>query len=93
MTSLFVVAYDVADDGRRLQLRKVLEGFGVAVQRSVFECYLDERKLQNLLRRVRRIAKEGEDSVRVYRLCSSCAAQALVLGVGHLTELPSVYIV
>ena len=93
MTSLYVVAYDVADDARRLRLRKELEGFGVAVQRSVFECYLDDGKLQRLLRRVKRVVREGEDSVRVYKLCSSCAAQVVVLGVGHLSEPPSVYIV
>ena len=35
-----VVAYDVADDRRRLRIMKMMQGHGEHVQESVFECDL-----------------------------------------------------
>ena len=71
--SLLVVAYDVADDRRRVRLHTVLLGFGQPVQESVFECVVDDRQTRDLKRRIRRTIRPG-DKVRYYRLCGECAA-------------------
>ncbi|MCS7289335.1 MAG: CRISPR-associated endonuclease Cas2 [Roseiflexus sp.] len=84
---LYVIAYDIPDDARRLKLAKVLEGFGQRVQRSVFECDLTEREYRALLKKVERVIKLDEgDSVRIYRLCSACATNVEVKGEGLPVE-------
>lgn len=36
----YVVVYDVTDDAERARVAKIVEGFGVRVQKSAFECVL-----------------------------------------------------
>src|SRR5688572_33242493 len=52
-----VVAYDVADDGRRERVARVLEDYGVRVQYSVFECVLGRAQY----RQFRRVLAERID--------------------------------
>ena len=68
-----LVAYDVATDtaAGRQRLRRVAqvcEAHGQRVQKSVFECQLDEAQLVQLISRLRREMSELEDSLRIYRL-------------------------
>lgn len=72
---LVVVAYDIADDRRRMRLRTRLLGFGNPVQESVFECEVDEPALRRMRRHIVRIVRPGIDRVRLYRLCVGCAAR------------------
>lgn len=48
----YVVVYDISDDNERRKVDKVLKGFGFRVQKSVFECKLDEKVKERLLRRL-----------------------------------------
>ena len=41
-----LVSYDISDDKRRRKVCKILEGYGYRVQYSVFECDLDDKKIQ-----------------------------------------------
>ncbi|ABU58073.1 MULTISPECIES: CRISPR-associated endonuclease Cas2 [Roseiflexus] len=84
---LYVIAYDIPDDARRLKLANVLEGFGQRVQRSVFECDLTEREYRALIKKVERVVNLNEgDSVRIYRLCGACVANVDVRGEGPPVE-------
>jgi CRISPR-associated protein Cas2 len=73
---LLVVAYDVADDRRRIRLHTLLLGWGTPVQESVFECVVDERQARTLKERVRRAIRSGEDRINFYPLCAACAVKA-----------------
>ncbi len=77
----YVITYDVEDDRLRNRIAKVLEGTGFRVQKSVFECMLDGRELDRLVRRLGRLVEgsTGAD-VRVYRVCASCFAASFGLG-------------
>ncbi|MFN3477430.1 MAG: CRISPR-associated endonuclease Cas2 [Candidatus Methylomirabilales bacterium] len=88
-----IVAYDIADDGRRLRVATTLKDYGERVQRSVFECLLDERKLQSLIREVTPLIELEEDSIRLYRLCEGCRKVIQVYGQGVVTEDQDVFIV
>ena len=70
--ALVVVAYDIPHDRRRTRLHTLLLGFGEPVQRSVFECDLDDASLRRLRTRIARMVRPG-DSVRLYPLCAACA--------------------
>jgi CRISPR-associated protein Cas2 len=68
-----IVAYDVRTDeakGRK-RLRRVAQvckDFGQRVQKSVFECQVDEMKYEELRRRLLREINDEEDNLRLYRL-------------------------
>lgn len=68
-----LVTYDVSTEtteGRR-RLRKVAEvclAYGQRVQKSVFECSLNEMQFEQLRQRLLQCINEQEDSLRVYRM-------------------------
>lgn len=68
-----LVAYDVSTEsaaGRR-RLRKVAQAclaYGQRVQKSVFECSLNEMQLEGLRYRLLHCISEQEDRLRIYRL-------------------------
>lgn len=67
---LVLIIYDIIDDKRRLKMVKLLESYGTRVQKSAFETLLPNRKYDEMLKGIQRIAR-NEDNVRVYRLNSS----------------------
>lgn len=92
MTPLYVVvAYDIEDDRRRARIARLLEGYGERVQYSVFECELEERHLQRLVRSLQRLLEPG-DAVRIYRLPLS-RTEVLILGGRAMVHSPRVMIV
>ncbi len=50
--SLYVAAYDIAQDARRRRVARVLRAYGTRVQRSVFEIWLDPDEVSEIKRRV-----------------------------------------
>jgi CRISPR-associated protein Cas2 len=81
MTQLWLVCYDVRDDKRRAKLAKLMEQRCERVQYSVFECPLDGKTLERLLRdRWLKVLKIPEDSLRAYPLDATAKAQAKVFG-------------
>ena len=68
-----LITYDVSTEtsaGKR-RLRKVAQAcldFGQRVQKSVFECAVNEMQYEALTRQLVAIINEKEDSLRVYRL-------------------------
>ena len=68
-----VVCYDVNTEfpkGRK-RLRRVAQvckNFGQRVQKSVFECQVDEMKFEDLRRKLLREISKEEDNLRLYRL-------------------------
>lgn len=68
-----VIAYDVctetrAGEKRLRRVAKVCEAYGQRVQKSVFECIVDESGYLELLRRLSQTVHPSEDSVRIYRV-------------------------
>lgn len=66
--------------------------FGSRVQYSVFECNMDDKVLDTMLKRISKIISD-EDSVRIYALCGKCTGSVKILGRGKLTEDEDVYII
>jgi len=81
-----LIAYDVSTEtaaGRR-RLRKVAlacQDFGQRVQKSVFECSVNEIQYEEVMRRLLEIMEEKEDSLRVYRLTEPKEKYVQVYGV------------
>jgi CRISPR-associated protein Cas2 len=81
-----VVSYDIVDDRKRLRLAKELLNYGKRVQKSVFECRVDERKFLEMKGKIEKIINMEEDSVRYYSLCKKCISNIEVSGWGTITE-------
>jgi CRISPR-associated protein Cas2 len=69
-----LVSYDVRDPKRLRKVAKLLEGYGVRLQYSVFRCRLDREMLEQLHWRLNQIM-EAEDDLLVIPLCGSCASK------------------
>lgn len=82
-----VVAYDIADDQRRLRTMKMLKGYGEHVQESVFECDLARADYRQMVRRLRQLVKLDADNVRLYHLCGTDVGRIRQLGVGRPVQL------
>jgi len=91
-STLYVVAYDISSDRRRTKVHKILCGFGQWTQFSLFECFLTEKQLLSLRRRLDGQLKPDEDSVRFYPLCAACQSRVETVG-GEKPEEPQVIIV
>lgn len=67
--------YDIADDGIRLKVAKLMKSYGARVQKSVFECELGRGQLNTVRKRALKLIALKSDSLRIYRLCASCAGR------------------
>lgn len=86
-----LVTYDVAADSAagRARLRRVAQvckNHGQRVQKSVFECTVNEVQYEKLKEQLLKRIEEGEDSLRLYRLPESRERIVEEFGVGHVVD-------
>lgn len=91
--TFWVVCYDIADDRRRREVVKVLEGFGRRAQESVFECELEDEQRERLETRLRRAIEETEDDVRFYPMNRADLKRVRLLGRAELQRPKTYYLV
>lgn len=77
---LYVIAYDIPNDRRRVKVHKALCGFGEWTQYSLFECFLDKKELVQLRAKLHALLEPEEDSVRIYPLTSDCRELVETIG-------------
>ncbi|MCX5863372.1 MAG: CRISPR-associated endonuclease Cas2 [Deltaproteobacteria bacterium] len=88
-----VVAYDIVDDRKRLRVAKLMKSYGVRVQKSVFECILDDRRYLKMKEQVEKLIDWEDDGVRYYILCAGCVKNIDTSGVGVIMEDEDVIVV
>ncbi|MBK3332640.1 CRISPR-associated endonuclease Cas2 [Persephonella atlantica] len=62
----YLVVYDVADSKRRNKLFKLLLGYGINVELSVFELELDKKSLNHLKSQIKEIINLKQDVVYIF---------------------------
>lgn len=82
---MILVTYDVSTEtpqGRRRLRRvaKVCKNYGQRVQKSVFECKVDQAGVEALQRQLRKEINEQEDNLRFYRLTEPLDRNILEFG-------------
>lgn len=77
---LRIVAYDIADPRRLRRVADACEDFGTRIQKSVFECWLDDARHQALKKRLVAEMDEAEDAVIIYSLDAGAAKRRDTLG-------------
>jgi CRISPR-associated protein Cas2 len=86
-----LVCYDVATDTPQGQkrLRRVAQeckNFGQRVQKSVFECRVDDMGRERLISRLVKIIDKESDSLRIYRLLAPRERCVEVHGLDHYVD-------
>ena len=74
----YVVTYDISNDKRRTKLSDLLGAYGSRVNYSVFECELNQTKLDKLLYEIelKKLINKKYDSLRFYHLCENCVPKS-----------------
>ena len=66
---LILIIYDISSTKKRNRLIKILEEYGVRVQKSAFEAQINDIKLAKLVQKIeRRIKIEENDNIRIYKI-------------------------
>lgn len=76
----YLVCYDVVKDSRRNRVANLLKGYGLRVQKSVFECLLSDEQLQLVRKRLDRYVKPEEDQVRFYPMSGHTRSKVVIVG-------------
>ena len=77
---LRVIAYDIACPRRLRRAAEVCLDYGVRVQKSVFECWLDEDRFEQFWNRLQQAIKAEEDQVVAYTLDAGAARRRRTAG-------------
>jgi len=81
-----LVSYDIVEDKTRNKVSKFLEDFGVRIQKSVFECDLNELQYSKMKKGVEKFIDKKADRVRYYPLCKQCIGRVVISGWGEVKE-------
>lgn len=77
---LYLVCYDITHNRRRSKVAHLLEGYGIRVQKSVFECILEKPQYVLLMRKLEKYLKAEEDQVRFYPMTVHTRRKVLIVG-------------
>ena len=89
---IHLVAYDICDPRRLRHAAKLCEDYGVRVEKSVFECDLEDGVFASFWEALQGEIDPGEDSLVAYRLCKTCVGKTLSAGALTRPEKPLAYI-
>lgn len=76
----YLVCYDVVANRRRNRVARLLLGYGLRVQKSVFECLLTQEQLAMVEKKLLHWLDPDEDQVRFYPMSRATRQQVKVLG-------------
>ena len=63
---IYIIAYDIADNKRRLRVAKTLESWGYRIQESVFQLRLDSATLARVRSTLAVLISESDDVIHIY---------------------------
>lgn len=84
--NFIIVTYDIVKNKHRNRVMKILKGVGFHVQKSVFECFLNDNQLENLKIRLLMEIDDRYDGVRFYKITGKDVTQVDIIGVGEVAE-------
>jgi CRISPR-associated protein Cas2 len=63
MRTRYLICYDICHPKRLRRVAKLMEGYGVRLQFSVFECALDDKRLNRLKAEAEKLLHHEEDQI------------------------------
>jgi len=89
----YIVCFDIVSDKIRYRVVKILLKFGIRVQKSVFECFLDDAQFIELKTSIEAKISFAQDSVRYYHLCQRCEKNLQISGLGAINEREALIVI
>jgi len=90
---IYMICYDISDPKRLRKTAKIIEGFGIRVQYSFFQCEMPMDKLEKMKSKVLEIIDTDYDNFFVYPLCEDCSRKSIVFGNKDVIKLQTFEIV
>jgi len=87
-----LTVYDIADAKRLRHVAKIMQRFGIRVQKSVFECDLSQSALNDMRKAVNKAIDATEDTIRIYPLLDNSREKQILLGCSTMVDFPPAYI-
>ncbi len=88
-----LTCFDISDDRIRYRVAKCLSGYGVRVQRSVFEISVETAtELDDIKNQLAKLIETGDD-VRFYSMCLNCRRKSHTTEGERIAIYPSVVII
>ena len=84
---MILVSYDITEPRRLRRVAKVLKRYGLRVQKSVFECEIDDRLYRELRSKLERVIKDN-DSILCYRFTPSIQKEEFGKKHNEFTAVP-----
>lgn len=81
MRHLYLIGYDVSDNACRRRVLRTIKGNAIGGQKSVYECWLDDREFHDAHRSLQELVAETDDRVVLMRLDPRAAVHTLGVGV------------
>ncbi len=85
---LYIVTYDIASQKRWRQVFRIMKGYGHWLQLSVFQCRLTKRRKQEMLGRLEKAIRNGEDHVLVMDIGPADGVDVCIESLGRSWEKP-----
>ena len=82
-----MVCYDVSDPKRLRKTAKVLENYGLRVQKSFFQCEMEAERMRAMREQILTVVDTEKDYFFIYPLCEDCSRRARTDGQGELIRL------
>lgn len=67
-----LIIYDIVNDKRRIKFAKMMNQYGIRVQKSAFEVYISKISYKKMLIDSKKLINTEEDSLRIYKLNDQC---------------------
>jgi CRISPR-associated protein Cas2 len=80
-----LVAYDIADPRRLQRIARIMEDYGLRVQRSIFEVEVTPAAFAELRRRTEAAMDPAEDGVKYFPACGPCGEVWFNIGIEGTT--------
>ena len=77
-----LITYDITCPKRLRRIHQFLKNYGLAAQKSVFECPIDDAALKSIRSWCAAELDLDEDSVRIYKVCRRCMDKVVIIGLG-----------
>ena len=81
-----IICYDIADPRRLQKIAKIMEDFGVRVQKSIFEATLGKDAFNRMKWRAEAEMDLSEDGVKYFPLCTKCSQTLEIIGQGTFVD-------
>lgn len=89
-----LIAYDIAETKRWRRICETCEDYGVRIQYSLFECWLEDAVFLDLWARLQQLIDPEEDRLVAYTLDAAAARKRRTAGdTMHCTEKANWYVV